>query len=132
MEKLHINPTQFSPEIILDPAEWRISIRGISAPEDVRGIYYPVIEWVTEMTNTIIGNPGITGVSGVTAEFDLQYFNSSSGKFLYDIFGELARLKGSKCSIEVRWYHDSEDSELLEAGKDMAEHSGIDMIFIPK
>ena len=40
--------TDLTPEIILAPAENRFIIAGKSAPEDVRGLYYPVIEWMEE------------------------------------------------------------------------------------
>jgi hypothetical protein len=37
--------TDLTPEIILAPSENRFIITGKSAPEDVRGLYYPVLEW---------------------------------------------------------------------------------------
>ena len=46
MEKLYISPTRNTPEIHFSPLENIFLIRGISSPEDVRAMYYPVIEWV--------------------------------------------------------------------------------------
>ncbi|MBM3420423.1 MAG: DUF1987 domain-containing protein [Bacteroidetes bacterium] len=132
MEKLFIPGTDLSPEVSFDPERWVLSIKGTSAPEDVRAIYYPVLEWIRTMVDTILEKPSVTGANGVIADFDLQYFNSSSGKFLYDIFSELARLRKGNCSIEVRWHHDRKDTDLQEAGNDLGEHSGIGIIFIPK
>jgi len=132
MEKLYISPTDTSPEIIFDPEKWELSISGTSAPEDVRGLYYPVIQWTTEMVNTILENPAITGENGVKMTVDLKYFNSSSGKFLHDIFTELARLKKGYGSLEIRWLFDIEDVDLEEAGYDMANLAGLEFICMPK
>ena len=107
-------------------------IRGTSAPEDVRALYYPVINWFTTMADTIIENPGTTGEAGVRLTVDLKYFNSSSGKFLHDIFAELARLKRGNGSIEIRWLFEHEDLDLEEAGHDLAEMCGLEFIFLPK
>jgi hypothetical protein len=132
MEKLYISPTDISPEIILSPDTWELSISGTSAPEDVRGLYYPVIQWTTEMVNTILENPGITGESGVRMTIDLKYFNSSSGKFLHDIFTELSRLKQGNGSLEIRWFFDKEDVDMEEAAYDMAQLAGLEFICLPK
>jgi len=132
MEKLYISPTDISPEIIFSPDTWELSITGTSAPEDVRGLYYPVIEWTTEMVNTILENPGITGENGVRMTVDLKYFNSSSGKFLHDIFTELSRLKQGNGSLEIRWLYDKEDVDMEEAAYDMAKLAGLEFICLPK
>jgi hypothetical protein len=132
MERLNIPSSQLSPEICLDPDTWSLSIKGVSAPEDVRNLYYPVIRWIREMTETVLANPAITGEAGVRLTVDLQYFNSSSAKFLHDIFIELARLKVGGSSIEIRWLYDEEDIDMLEAGEDMAALSGIEFLCLPK
>lgn len=132
MEKLYISPTDISPEISFDPDTWELSIKGTSAPEDVRGLYYPVIKWTTEMVNSILENPGTTGENGVRLTVDLKYFNSSSGKFLHDIFSELSRLKKGNGSLEIRWLFDKEDVDMEEAGYDMANLVGLEFICLPK
>jgi hypothetical protein len=132
MEKLFIPGTELVPEIICDPATWEISIRGNSAPEDVRTLYYPVITWTQEMVDSIIANPLLTGHNGVTINLDLHYFNSSSAKFLHDIFSELARLKMAGSSVEVRWFYDIEDTDMHEAGQDMAMLAGFEFVYLIK
>lgn len=132
MEKLFIPGTALKPEIILDPANWELSVSGTSAPEDVRSLYYPVIEWVTEMVNTLIENPAAAGLSGVVMTFDLMYFNSSSGKFFHDIFLELARLRDAGCKVEVRWLYEDDDQDMLEAGQDMAILAELEFTYIQK
>jgi len=43
IEKLYISPTSTTPEIHFSPLENVFQIRGISSPEDVRELYYPVM-----------------------------------------------------------------------------------------
>lgn len=54
MQKLYISPTTTSPEIHFSPDENIFLIRGTSSPEDVRAMYYPVIEWVKLFVDNII------------------------------------------------------------------------------
>lgn len=132
MEKLFIPGNELNPEIILDPATWRLSVSGTSAPEDVRSLYYPVTEWVTEMADKLIANPAAAGKTGVVMTFDLKYFNSSSGKFFHDIFVELARLRSKGCNLEVRWLYEADDEDMLEAGQDMADLAELEFTYIKK
>jgi hypothetical protein len=46
MQKLQISPSDTTPEIQFSPEENIFFIRGISSPEDVRAMYYPVIDWI--------------------------------------------------------------------------------------
>jgi hypothetical protein len=91
MKKLHIIPTTLTPEIIFSPDEKIFLIRGISSPEDVRALYYPVIEWVTNFSDEVLIRKKIqyTENDPLIFRIDLKYFNSSSAKFLHDIFNEL-------------------------------------------
>ncbi len=124
--------SQTSPEICFDPETWEFHILGKSAPEDVRSLYYPVIEWTTRLVNTLLLNPGLTGGQGIRLEVNLTYFNSSSGKFLHDIFTELARFRQKGGKIDVVWYYDSEDTDMYEAGVDMASLAEMEFTFMPK
>jgi hypothetical protein len=54
MQKLYISPTPTTPEIHFSPSENIFLIRGISSPEDVRALYYPVIEWIKVFANEIM------------------------------------------------------------------------------
>lgn len=109
-------------------------MRGISSPEDVRAIYYPVIEWFRNYTDNLIegNNNRDSDNSPLKFQVDLEYFNSSSGKFLYDIFLELKRLSSSSVPVIVEWYYDEEDTELQEAGSDIASMVNMEFTYMPK
>ena len=136
MQELHINPTSVSPEVYFSPKENIFLIRGISTPEDVRALYYPVIEWIRNYIDHLIltepGKKSYTPVSPLKFKADLEYFNSSSAKFLYDIFMELKRLIAAGVPFIVEWLYDNEDIDLKEAGSDIASLAGMEFIFVQK
>jgi hypothetical protein len=134
MQKLYISPTDTTPEVHFSPQENIFLIRGISSPEDVRSMYYPVIEWFRLYINDLLEVPDnrYTLNSPFRITIDLMYFNSSSAKFLYDIFLELKRLIPSRIPFFVEWMYDEEDIDLKEAGYDIALLVEMEFSYISK
>ena len=136
LQELHISPTSGSPEVHFSPSENIFLIRGISTPEDVRAMYYPVIEWIRNYISLLIQTEPskkiYTQINPLKFKVDLEYFNSSSAKFLYDIFMELQRLIPLGVPFIVEWLYDKEDIDLKEAGSDIALLAGMEFIFVPK
>jgi hypothetical protein len=134
MQELHIPPTSLTPEIHFSPEENIFFVRGRSSPEDVRGLYYPVIEWIKDFIDEIIENKNYkyTVDNPLKFQVDLDYFNSSSAKFLYDIFLDLKRLPQATTPVNVEWYYDEEDIDMKEAGSDIAFLAEMEFTYIPK
>jgi hypothetical protein len=134
MQKLYISPTPTTPEINFSPEENIFFIRGISAPEDVREVYYPVIEWFKEFTDsTIEGNTARFNQNNpFILKIDLEYFNSSSAKFMYDIFFELRRFTSAGIPFSINWYYDEDDIDMREAGYDISQLVETEFTYIPK
>ena len=66
-------------------------------------------------------------------QIDLDYFNSSSAKFLYDIFSELKRLTPCRNTmLLLNGIYDEEDIDLKEAGSDIALLAEMEFTYIPK
>ena len=134
MQKLYIGPTPNTPEIHFSPDENVFLIKGISSPEDVRAMYYPVIEWVRNFTENVLKGryKNFTSENPLKLQTDLVYFNSSSAKFLYDIFLELKRLSQSGTNIVIEWFYDESDLDMKEAGTDIALLADMEFTFVPK
>jgi hypothetical protein len=132
MKSLKIKAESNKPEIILSPEENIFSISGKAAPEDVRELFYPVIDWLTAFAGEINTNSPYTAAKPLLFKVDLAYFNSSSAKFLYDIFTILKEIKEKKIPVVVEWYFDEEDTDLQEAGEDMALLSGLEFKYCAK
>ena len=134
MQKLFIEQTKSTPEINFSPDENIFSIRGLSSPEDVRALYYPVIEWIKIFVDDVI--EGVVKFfdkeTPVKFMIDLSYFNSSSAKFLFDILTELKRLRLANVPIIVNWMYEHEDTDMRDAGSDIAQLVGMEFILIQK
>jgi hypothetical protein len=134
MQKLYIEPTSKTPEIHFSPDENIFIIKGSSLPEDVRALYYPVIEWIKIFINDVIeGEYRIyTSENPLRFQTELEYFNSSSAKFFFDIFVELKRLIDVNIPVVIEWLYDAEDVDQKEAGIDIATLADMKFTYVPK
>ena len=124
--------TDLTPEIILAPDENRFVIAGKSAPEDVRGLYYPVIEWMEVFVAEVRKGNKYTDSNPLRLKFDLEYFNSPSAKYLVDIFAHLRDLNNEGIPVDIEWHYDEEDTDLREAGEDLALLAEMQFRYCPK
>jgi len=133
MQQLYISPTPVTPEINFSPEENIFIIRGVSSPEDVRAMYYPIIDWVRYFVDDLIhfSSKAYSEESPLKFHTELKYFNSSSAKFLYDIFMELKRLLAVGIPVVIEWAYDEEDLDLKEAGQDIALLLDMEFIYVP-
>jgi len=131
---LHIKATDASPEILLSPQKNSFFIRGKSSPEDVRAIYYPVIDWLKIFIDDILEGEfkSFNAENPLRFQIDLSYFNSSSAKFLYDILQEFKRLVTAGFPVVVEWIYEEGDTDMLDAGKDISLLAGFDFLYIKK
>ena len=107
-----IEATKYTPEIILDEEKGIIEIKGKSYPENTFEFYNQLMEWLEEYFE----NP----VSKTIFNIELLYLNSSTSKFLYDLFDYLEE-KSEDNSIEINWIYDEENEVAEEAGEDYKE-----------
>lgn len=134
MEILNINSTHISPAIRFIPEKNDFSITGMSAPEDVRALYYPVIEWIDKFNSELSGgaNKIFNETNPLTLKIDLNYFNSASAKFLLDILLELKKIRESGTPLVVEWYYEEDDIDMKEAGEDISELVEMELKYIIK
>lgn len=134
MKKLYISPTPTTPEVSFSPEEDIYFISGISSPEDVRALYYPVIEWIKDLASDLINGKSLrySTENPLTLTVDLEYFNSSSAKFLFDIFNELKQLIPAGIPVKIEWHHDKEDIDMRDAGNDISLLVGMEFQYIQK
>ena len=112
MELLKIEETKYTPEIIMNPENGEISIKGKSYPENTFEFYEPIMKW--------LGNYFQKAQEKTIINFEIVYFNSSSSKLFFDLF-DLIDENSSKSDIEINWIYDEENDSALEAGEDFKE-----------
>lgn len=119
MRKLIIEPTNYSPEVVFDPENNIYHITGESRPPDVREFYDQVISWLNDFSSYLSRTD--VEKNPVTFNFNLEYFNSSSGKLILDMFKILAALHKNGINLSVNWHFEKEDVDMLEVGKEMSK-----------
>jgi hypothetical protein len=134
MQRLHFQPTHSAPEIYLSQDEKLFFIRGVSSPEDVRLIYYPVLEWIRNYSSMLTGEGIVRFTEKAPMKFtiDLDYYNSSSAKFLYDIFIELRKISAKGIPVVIEWTYDADDPDMKEAGEDMSTLLGMKFALVQR
>lgn len=128
MEKLIINPTVFTPGVILDHEEHSIEIEGESRPQDVREFYVPILEWMNDFSETLLRSDDDS--KPVIANFNFNYFNSGSAKCILDICKILSKLRSDNIDVSARWHYVKGDDDMLEAGMEMAQIVKLPFEFI--
>jgi len=112
MENLHLDATQYTPEISLD-TNGTISMVGKSYPENTFEFYAPVMSWLEEYFES-------TQNDVTTVNMEIIYFNSSSSKLFFDFF-DLLEENSQKHKIDINWIYDEENESAQEAGEDFIE-----------
>jgi hypothetical protein len=123
LEKLSIEKTTNSPEILMDAEIGLIEISGASFQEDSVSFYAPVFEWIEEY----ISNPKDTVVN-----VELKYFNSSSAKIILNIFKSLGEIKKKNLVLVINWKYNADDEDVKDSGQDFAKLSGLEFNLIEK
>jgi len=132
MEPLVIEATDKTPRIILDPYNDNYEISGNSRPENVREFYYPVINWLNEFEKEVLNKKVLKfdEKHPLNFNFKMNYFNSSSAKFMYDVISELVKFHEKNHVIRILWYFEKEDEDMKYAGEEMSELLEIPFQFI--
>lgn len=123
MRKLIIEKSTNSPGVIFDPEKNIFEISGESRPPDVPGFYSEILTWFDDYSS-ILSKSDESG-EPVVFNFDLEYFNSSSAKYILDFFKQISALRSKGKNITVRWHYEKDDTDMLESGREMSRIAKI-------
>lgn len=132
MEPLVFKETEKTPKIILDPYNDNFEISGISRPENVSEFYYPVLDWLNEFKIEVLDKKILKFNKKNPLNFNLKmnYFNSSSAKFLHDVLSILTGFYKNGHIIRILWYYEEDDEDMKYAGEEMSELLDVPFQFI--
>ncbi len=120
MNKLIIEQTSNSPKVILDPENRKFEISGESRPENVNELYMPILEWFDTFDRELSTDKYLDNTDQLEFNFNFEYFNSISAKFILDIFKKIGKLRTKEDGIQVKWHYEKDDEDMLEVGKEMS------------
>jgi hypothetical protein len=110
MESLLIEGTPKTPNVTFEPEKGLLEIKGRSIPENSIEFYKPLVDWLEEYAQ----QPG----PKTQVNVHLEYFNTSSSKCILDVFKKLETIHKNKYEVQINWYYEEDDEDMLEAGED--------------
>jgi len=115
MDNLFIAASPSSPEVDFRFDERRLSLKGESYPENAAQFWGDIIAALRRFLSED------TGAEMVTVNVALAYFNSSSTKMLFSLFGALNDKAKAGTEVVLNWYHDEDDDTIFEFGQELME-----------
>jgi hypothetical protein len=109
MENLKIQPTFNTPTIDFDADTGKLFLKGRSIPEDPGEFYERIFHWLEEY----FSKPG----KETELEFQIEYANSGSTKYLLEILKEIYRLSSEGKNVKVIWCFEEDDESIEELGE---------------
>ncbi len=121
IEEVHILPTDYSPEVFLNP-EGIIKIKGRGmVVNDTR-----VPEQINDWLDSYLLNPAET--TDVSIAF--EYLNSFSTTILVSVLTKISLVTLNKKKFVIHWYYEEDDDDILERGEHISESLNFPIEFI--
>jgi len=110
MEPIIIEGTAKTPSVRFDANAKIFEIKGRSIPENSVEFYKPLVDWLEKYKE----NP----LEKTEVNIKLEYFNTSSSKCILDVFKKLESIHKTNNEVQINWYYEEDDEDMLEAGED--------------
>ena len=135
MNNLILEKTDNTPGVMLDGTQHLVEFIGDSRPENAKLFFEPIFNWIKEYENHLyyLSNEASLHIN-TNVNFKLEYFNSSSARYVIDIIKALhtIELSNKKVTVVFNWFFDSEDEDLKDSGLEFVKMTGIPMNFTVK
>jgi len=110
LQSLHIPATTETPEVNLVSDGGLSRIEGKSLPENAFEFYEPVVLWMRQFAQR--------AKAPLILELKFDYFNSSSGRYLFEILNILEQSR-HKQSYHIYWLCDKDDELMIDKGEEL-------------
>jgi hypothetical protein len=123
MDAILLEATQTTPKVIIDPASNKFEISGESRPENTAKFFAPIVSWFDGYRSVLFFQKNNFGKSKkLSIDFKLEYFNSTSAKFILDIFYQLEKIHKEGYEAEIIWHFDARDTDMKESGEEFSKY----------
>ncbi|MDC1188252.1 DUF1987 domain-containing protein [Flavobacteriales bacterium] len=127
MKSLRVKKGDTTPELDFDVDKMEFLLEGESRSQDVLIFYEPIINWLTNFKEWFLKNGSSKKLD---FHFKLEYYNSLSAKFIFSIFKILKEMQVKGLEINVFWFYDVLDEDLLECGEEYEKILGFKFEYI--
>jgi hypothetical protein len=104
------------PGIVYYPGTNKLEMIGRSIPENPELIYRRLDGWITQHFEKN---------GGLDINFQLEYINSGSSKYLYEILKKLTAFRRSGKHVNMKWRYEEDDEAMQELGEHYRDTAGI-------
>jgi hypothetical protein len=121
MDKIHILPTNKTPEVLLNPAGI-IKIKGRAIDESRTGVPEQVMQWIDQY----LLNP--SEKTDITVA--LEFLNSFNTIVLTSILKKISQLIQQRKTLHIKWYYEEDDVDILDRGEYISSIIDVPIEFI--
>ena len=104
------------PEIVYYPGTNKLELVGRSIPENPEFIFRKLEDWIIMHFEKS---------SSLDINIRLEYINSGSSKYLYEILKKLKAYGESGKRVNMKWLYEEDDEAMLELGEHYRDTAGI-------
>ncbi len=122
MEKLKLEATQTTLEVLLDKQNAIFLFKGRSRPENAFEYYQQIFDWLEKYQTDPLAE--------TIVEFKLDYFNSTSAKMFIQILSQFEQMVNMGQRVIIKWYYKSADEDMREVGEDFEDILNLPFEFI--
>ena len=123
MESLNLPKTQYTLGVDLNSETGVLAMTGASYPENALEFFQPIFSWLESYTSDI--------KNVVHFNFKVDYLNTSSTKCIMEILEILEEYGGKGGDVDINWFFEKDDEDILEIGEDLTDDIEIPINFVP-
>lgn len=109
---INIDATKSTPRVFFSENEKRLSISGMSYPENSHEFFSPVFRWL---------EAALPRYDEFEFHVAISYMNSSSTKYMLDIFDLLNAAAEQGCRVSVTWEYEEGNERALDLAEEFKE-----------
>tara|TARA_Y100000766_G_C18424579_1_gene373708 strand:- start:136 stop:531 length:396 start_codon:yes stop_codon:yes gene_type:complete len=127
MNSLRIYKGDTTPLLDFNIQTMEFFIEGECRPENGLTYFEPIIKWLDSYVDWLKNKKS---AGRLNFNFKLEYYNSSSAKFIFNIFKRLKIIQSNGTQVNMFWFYDILDEDLLESGQEYEKILGLKFHFL--
>ncbi|MCL2016915.1 MAG: DUF1987 domain-containing protein [Defluviitaleaceae bacterium] len=123
--KIELPKTESTPYVLLDAEKSYMTFKGECYSENTIDFFRNITVWLTDFL--------ASGFTELDFDCELEYFNSSSSKLLYNVLLAMDESAAKGKKININWYVDKGNDVIIEHGEDFKdEFKNVNFTIIEK
>jgi hypothetical protein len=118
---LRIEATAKTPFVYLNSEDGIFIIKGRGIPENTIEFFKPIVEFI---------ECNFYGLKNYKAYCQFEYYNSDVGKYFIRVLKKLESIYKRGVNVELYWYYEKDDEDMLEEGEYYELMISVPMKFI--